>query len=148
MLPCIAGHAQFSADNSFMRKEIVSYKRDWKGFFVKHTNMMVDRVTDVVEQYAYDKKAQNLYVLTGKSNVIVTLTKDYAKIIKRNKDIPQLTGELLNKEIEKRNALLENRFSLLNHEKCIYKNFFHFYKCVYLFLYINYRIIYTTLLPK
>lgn len=117
MLPCIAGHAQFSADNSFMRKEIVSYKRDWKGFFVKHANMMVDRVTDVVEQYAYDKKAQNLYVMTGNGNVIVTLTKDYAKIIKRNKDIPQLTGELLNKEIEKRNALLENRFSLLNHER-------------------------------
>ena len=117
MLTCITVQAQFSSNNSFMRKEIVSYTKDWKGYFMKHTNMMVDVVSGVLEQYAYDKKTQNLYVLTRNSNVVVTLTKDYAKIIKKNKDIPQLTGDLLNKEIEKRNALLENRFSLLNHER-------------------------------
>lgn len=117
MLTCITVQAQFSANNSFMRKEIVSYTRDWKGYFVKHTNMMVDVVSGVLEQYAYDKKTQNLYVLTRNSNVVVTLTKDYAKIIKKNKVIPQLTGDILNKEIEKRNAMLEERFSLLNHER-------------------------------
>ena len=117
MLTCITVQAQFSANNSFMRKEIVSYTRDWKGYFVKHTNMMVDVVSGVLEQYAYDKKTQNLYMLTRNSNVVVTLTKDYAKIIKKNKDIPQLTGDILNKEIEKRNAMLEERFSLLNHER-------------------------------
>lgn len=114
---CIAAKAQYSSENSFIRKEIVSYTKDKKGFYVKETNRMVDIVTDITENYAYDKKAQNLYVLTDNSNVVVTLTKDYAKIIKRNKDIPHLSGEALDNEIEKRNKLLYDKFTALNHER-------------------------------
>ena len=69
-----------------MRKEIVSYTKNDKGFYVKTENKMTDVVNGVVENYAYDKKAQNLYVLTETSNVVVTLTKDYAKVIKKNKE--------------------------------------------------------------
>ena len=76
MLVCLAIHAQFSSENSFMRKEIVSYTKNDKGFYVKTENKMTDVVNGVVENYAYDKKAQNLYVLTETSNVVVTLTKD------------------------------------------------------------------------
>lgn len=117
MLVCVAIHAQFTSANSFMRKEIVSYSKDSKGFYVKNTNKMTDVVVGVVENYAYDKKAQNLYVLTENSNVIITLTKDYAKIIKKNKYIPQLSGEELDKVIEKHNEQLHEKFSALNQKR-------------------------------
>ena len=116
-LACLAIHAQFSSHNSFMRKEIVSYTKDSKGFYVKNTNKMTDIVVGVVENYAYDKKAQNLYVLTENSNVVVTLTKDYAKVIKKNKDIPQLSGEELTKAIEKHNEQLFEKFTVLNRQR-------------------------------
>lgn len=116
-LACLAIHAQFSSQNSFMRKEIVSYTKDSKGFYVKNTNKMTDIVVGVVENYAYDKKAQNLYVLTENSNVVVTLTKDYAKVIKKNKDIPQLSGEELTKAIEKHNEQLFEKFTVLNRQR-------------------------------
>lgn len=117
MLISVAIHAQFSSANSFMRKEIVSYSKNDRGFYVKSTDRMVTFVGGVIENYAYDKKAQNLYVLTGNSNVVVTLNKDYAKIIKKNKSIPQLSGEELDKEVEKRNSQLYNKFSALNRER-------------------------------
>lgn len=117
MLVCVAIHAQFTSANSFIRKEIVSYSKDSKGFYVKNTNKMTDVVVGVVENYAYDKKAQNLYVLTENSNVIITLTKDYAKIIKKNKYIPQLSGEELDKVIEKHNEQLHEKFSALNQKR-------------------------------
>lgn len=55
MFACLAIHAQFSSVNSFMRKEIVSYTKDGKGFYVKNTNKMTDVVVGVVENYAYGK---------------------------------------------------------------------------------------------
>lgn len=116
-LVSLAINAQFSSVNSFMRKEIVSYIKNGNGFYVKNENRMTDVVTGVVENYAYDKKAQNLYVLTESSNVVVTLNKDYAKIIKKNKDIPQLSGEELEKVIERHNEQLNNKFSTLNRER-------------------------------
>lgn len=116
-LVSIAIHAQFSSANSFMRKAIVSYSKNGRGFYVKSTNIMINSVDGVKESYAYDKKAQNLYVLTTNSNVVVTLNKDYAKIIKKNKSIPQLSGEELDKEVEKRNSQLYNKFTALNRER-------------------------------
>ena len=94
---CLAIHAQFSSANSIMRKEIVSYSKNDKGIYVKTENKMTDVVNGVVENYAYDKKAQNLYVLTETSNVVVTLTKDYAKVIKKNKPALLNTSTSLNK---------------------------------------------------
>lgn len=116
-LVCLAVHAQFTAGNSFMRKEIVSYTKNAKGFYVKNENKMTDIVTGVVESYAYDKKAQNLYVITESCNAVVTLTKDYAKIIKKNKDIPQLSGEELERVVELYNNKLNNKFLALNCER-------------------------------
>lgn len=117
MLVCLSNHAQFSSQNSFMRKEIVSYTKNGKGFYVKNTNKMIDVVVGVVANYAYDKKAHNLYVLTNNSNVVVTLTKDYAKVIKKNKDIPQLSGDELDKVIEIQNEHLSEKFSVLNRKR-------------------------------
>ena len=82
--------AQYSVNNSFIRKALVIYKMDSKGFYQKSLDIMLDYVDGVTENYAYDKKAQTLYVLTSNSNCAITLNKDYAKVIKRNKSIPQL----------------------------------------------------------
>lgn len=46
-----------------MRKEIVSYTKDGKGFYVKNTNKMTDVVVGVVENYAYDKKSRTFMFL-------------------------------------------------------------------------------------
>lgn len=100
-----------------MLKEIVSYTKNDKGFYIKTENKMTDVVNGVIENYAYDKKAQNLYVLTETSSVVVTLTKDYAKVIKKNKDIPQLSGEELAKVIEKYNEQLSEKFTAINRER-------------------------------
>ena len=96
---------------------IVSYIKNENGFYIKNVNKMTDVVVGVVESYAYDKKARNLYVLTENSNVVITLTKDYAKIIKRNKDIPQLSGEELDKEVQMRTKLLNDKYESLNRER-------------------------------
>ncbi len=114
---CFAIHAQYSSVNSFIRKELVSYAKNDKGFYIKSTNKMVDVVVGVVENYAYDAETQNLYVLTERSNVVITLKKDCAKIIKKDRDIPLLSGEDLDNEIEKRNNQLDHKFSALNHER-------------------------------
>lgn len=114
---CLAIHAQFSSANSIMRKEIVSYSKNDKGIYVKTENKMTDVVNGVVENYAYDKKAQNLYVLTETTNVVVKLTKDYAKIIKKNKGIPRLSNEELAKVIEKHNKQLFEKFTVLNRQR-------------------------------
>lgn len=81
LLAYLTVHAQFTSVNSFLRKEIVSYIKNENGFYVKNVNKMTDVVVGVVESYAYDKKAQNLYVLTESSNVVVTLTSNYSAIV-------------------------------------------------------------------
>lgn len=56
-------------------------------------------------------------MLTETNNVVVTLTKDYAKVIKKNKYIPQLSGEELAREIEMHNEQLFEKFTVLNRER-------------------------------
>lgn len=92
----IAAIAQYSSDNSFIRKAIILYQKDSAGFYQPSTDVMVNYVYGVTKNYAYDKKTHNLYVLTAIGNFVVTLNKDYAKIVKKNPDIPQLkTDEAL-----------------------------------------------------
>lgn len=109
--------AQYSQQNSFIRKALVSYHMDSKGFYVKTTDVMLDVVNNVTENYAYDKKAQNLYVITPSSNVVITLNKDYAKIVKKNKDIPQLKDEELDQEVARQTQLLDEKFAQLNAQR-------------------------------
>lgn len=110
----VSVRAQYSMYNSFIRKALVSYQRNSKGFYERKTEVMLDMVTDVERNYAYDKKAQNLYVVTDNSNVVVTLNKDYAKIIKKNNAIPQLKEAALEIEIERQTKLLDQKFEKLN----------------------------------
>ena len=87
---------------------------DSKGFYQKSLDIMLDYVDGVTENYAYDKKAQTLYVLTSNSNCAITLNKDYAKVIKRNKSIPQLDGKELENIVRQANNKLVEKFEVLN----------------------------------
>jgi hypothetical protein len=75
---------------------------------------MTDVVDNVINNYAYDKETQTLYVLTSNSNCAVMLNKDYAKIIKKAKDIPHLEGAELNAAILKANKSLDDKFTEIN----------------------------------
>lgn len=109
--------AQYSSQNSFMRKAITAYYMNSKGFYEKRTDVMMNIVDGIERVYAYDKKAHNLYLITDRSNVVVTLNKEYAKIVKKNKSIPQLRNDDLEKEIVRQSSLLDEKFSLLNKER-------------------------------
>lgn len=95
VMATIGVHAQFSISNSTQRRVIVAYELGSDGYYKRVTKKSVKRVDNIVGSYAYDKKAQNLYVMTSNSNIVITLTKDYAKIIKKNKSIPQVAGDEL-----------------------------------------------------
>ena len=109
--------AQYNQYNSFMRKALVIYKCGPDGYYHATKNVTLDEVKDVETQYAYNKKTQNLYVLTPNSNCEVTLTKEYAKIFKKSKDVRQLKDEELEAAIEEQNRILEQKFKRLNDER-------------------------------
>ena len=114
MVIAIGGHAQFTQDNSILRKVISGYELNSDGYYHKITNKLVSHVTGIEGSYAYDKTAQNLYVITPYSNIVITLTKDNAKIFKKNKAIPQLSDEELDVEIQRQTKLLDEKFLALN----------------------------------
>ena len=93
LLFSVVARGQYTSENSFMRKALVLFQKDAKGFYQPSQDVMVDRIYGVTKNYAYDKKTHNLYVLTSNGNFVVTLNKDYAKIVKKNKLIPQLKTE-------------------------------------------------------
>lgn len=117
VMASFCAHAQFTSNNSFLRKSIVTYEQDDNGYYRRVENKMVEQINDIVLSYAYDKKSQNLYVLTQNSNTVITLTKDYAKVIKKDKTIPQLTDEELNIAIHKYTKQLDDKFTAINEER-------------------------------
>lgn len=111
-----ASYAQYSSSNSFMRRAIVRYDKDTNGFYQKVENQQENFVTNAEKVYAFDKKASNLYVMTNCGNYEITLTKDYAKVVKKNKMIPQLKDDELDAAIKKINLALETRFANANED--------------------------------
>ena len=104
----------FDNSNSFMRQSLVSYELDARGFYVKHSNKLLDVVSGIKKNYAYDKKSCCLYVVTDNSNIVVTLNGELSKVFKRNKNIPQLRDKELELKIQEENSLLEQKFARLN----------------------------------
>ena len=78
---------------------------------------MVPEVNDVVENYAFDKSTNCLYVLTKNGNVVIVLEKEFAKYIKKLKDIPHLSGTALTQAIDKRNRQLADKYYVLNQRR-------------------------------
>lgn len=113
--------AQYTSENSFIRKAYIVYTLNDKGFWDKKEDVMVDNVLAVESILAYDKKAQNLYVRTNTGLYVVTLNKDYAKIIKKNNSIPQLKAEEITPIVQSAKKSIEQKFDSLNeaHRKAL-----------------------------
>ena len=124
LLICISlcVQAQITRENSFLRKALVVYQLNSRGFYERGTDLMTDEIVGVETYYAYDKKAHNLYVITPTANVEVTLNNDYAKIIKKNKSIPQLKNEELQEEVRRRTQMLDSKMSAFNLRRQRYLN--------------------------
>lgn len=95
LLFSVGARGQYTSENSFMRKALVVYHKNSKGFYQCDENVMVESVQNITSVYAYDKKANNLFVRTINGNYVITLNKDYAKFIKNNKQIPKRLCYLL-----------------------------------------------------
>lgn len=117
LITCQCIQAQYSDRNSMLRKELVSYHRNGLGYYEVLTNRMVPEVNDVVENYAFDKSTNCLYVLTKNGNVVIVLEKEFAKYIKKLKDIPHLSGTALTQAIDKRNRQLADKYYVLNQRR-------------------------------
>lgn len=109
--------AQYSEWNSYARKAMVMYEKTSDGFYRRITDRAVDRVDGLMDAYAYDKKAQILYVVTENGNYAVTLTKEYAKVIKKDETIRQLKGDELSAIIGQKSQYLDQKFTLLNSQR-------------------------------
>ena len=82
--------------------------------YVPYEDFLVTSVQDVKFIYAYNKKTHDFYVRTENGNYIITPTKDYAKLIKKNKDVPHLNNEEIASLVSLVNADLEKKFSTIN----------------------------------
>ena len=107
----------YNENNSLMRKALVLYQKDAKGFYQKTENVSLPVVNNISESYAYDKKAQELYVQTANGNYVITVDKDNARIYKKSKSIPHLKGDELTAAITKINQSLASKFERLNIER-------------------------------
>lgn len=105
---------QYTSRNSFIRKALVLYQKNDQGFYQCKENVMADFVRDIVSVYAYDKKSQNLYARTSNGNYVITLNKDYAKLIKKNKQIPKLSEQEIDRLVNNVNNDLSVIFSAKN----------------------------------
>ena len=107
----------YNENNSLMRKALVLYQRDAKGFYQKSENVSLSEVKDISEIYAYDKKSHELYIMTSNGNCVITVADNYAKFLKKNKNIPQLKGAELNAAVLGVSKRLEEHFALLNQQR-------------------------------
>ena len=107
----------YNENNSLMRKALVLYQRDAKGFYHKSENVSLSVVKNISESYAYDKKSHELYVMTSNGNCVITVADNYAKFLKKNKNIPQLKSNELETAVRRVNQQLESRFTQLNQQR-------------------------------
>lgn len=115
---CIPVSAQYyGTTNSLSRRAMVIYLQGSKGFYYRSSEQMLNEVSGIQKQYAFDKKAQTLYVLTTNANIAIALNKDDAKVIKKDKSVPQLKGDELNKMIAEYSKQLDDKFSRLNERR-------------------------------
>ena len=104
----------FSQYNSASRTAIVLYTPDAQGFYHKQTNISVNNINNIEAQYAYDKKNKKLYVATPYGNYVVELTESKAKLVKKDKSIPQVKEKDIDALVLSVNNSLEIKFAQYN----------------------------------
>ena len=114
ILTSISCLAQFDNSNSLVRKMLLEYEMDSKGYYHKKEGALVDKVDKVTSMYAFDKKSSNLYVQTERGNYVVVLNKEHAKIYKQSKLAPFIDEKMIDAEVMRVNQMLEERYESLN----------------------------------
>lgn len=104
----------FNQYNSASRTAIVLYTPDAQGFYHKQTNVSVNNVNNIEAQYAFDKKNKKLYVATEYGNYVVELTDSKAKLVKKDKSIPQVKEKDIDALVLSVNNSLETKFAQYN----------------------------------
>lgn len=110
----------YGALNSLSRRAMVIWHKGSNGYYYRDSEQMINGVTGIEKQYAFDKKERILYVLTSIANVAITLDKDNAKAIKKDKSIPQIKGDELNKLIAAYSKQLDDKFTRLNEQRRVF----------------------------
>ena len=100
-----------------MRRVIIGYELQPDGFWTKVSDHLVESIDNVEQAYAYDKKGHNLYVRTATSNCVVTLSKEYAELVKNNKYIPKLKEGEIDMRVLQVNSSLEEKYTTLNEQR-------------------------------
>ena len=93
---------------------LVLYKVDNTGYYHKWTNVPVSTMETSATCYAYDSKAKRLYLSTDYGNFAITLNDEMAKQVKKDKNVPQLSGEELKARINAVNRALDDKFEHIN----------------------------------
>lgn len=114
----ISSYAEsFSQYNSASRTAIVLYAPDAQGFYHKQTNVSVNNVENIEAQYAFDKKNKKLYVATAYGNYVIELTESKAKLVKKDKSIPQVKDKDIDALVLSVNKSLDEKFARYNLER-------------------------------
>ena len=116
-MPYLAVMAQFDGQNSLVRKALVAYSKDSKGFWQVAQDVLVDKIDEGGNVYAFEKKTGCVYVRTDDANYQVVLTKEFAKTFKNGKLAPIVEGQVLDDMIRYNSEMLEKRYKALNAER-------------------------------
>lgn len=104
----------FNQYNSASRTAMVFYAPDAQGFYHKQTNISVNNVDNIEAQYAFDKKNKKLYVATAYGNYVIELTESKAKLVKKDKSIPQIKDKDIEALVISVNNSLDAKFVQFN----------------------------------
>lgn len=104
----------YNASNTSSRIGIVFYVEDEKGFYHKKENINLDKVSDPISTYAYDKKTQDLYMVTKRGNCVVRVDDALAKYFKKSKTVPMLKEKELVEAIASKNKELAEQYEKYN----------------------------------
>jgi len=112
----------YNSSNSLSRIGINYYVQDENGFFHKQEYVNLDKVVDPISTYAYDKKTQDLYLITKTGNCVVRVNEALAKYFKKSKTVPMLKEKDLLELISIKNKDLEAKFDKYNSDRQKYLN--------------------------
>ena len=98
----------FDNSNSFSITALVLYELDNNGFYQKRENVDLDKVSEIRNIYAYNKKTQEIYCTNQHSNCVIRLHNNFAKYYQKHKSIPKLSGKDLEAVINDKTEKLEN----------------------------------------
>lgn len=111
----VNGDLTFDASNSTSRKAFEYHVKNESGLYVKSNISEVEEVRGSYRMYAYDKHNEVLYVVNEVGNFAITLSREQVRLMKRNKDVPRLSGSDLEDAIAK--ATLESRRQMAKHNE-------------------------------